>query len=1665
MKPILLAPYLEQFDLWNHLAEMVQQVTQDPIEKVNRYISWLRDQYITEDAANAKIEAGEMLSQSDFSNWDPETVIRHVQLQGFTFKNARVLTSDDYLRMYRNLPQYWYKQGTENFIDFFSFAFNTPFLLTNLWTQDYVTFLPEGDPGIGTPINAGGTWYPTTHVQLQYDGIKYGGFSYADIVAFFYYFANYNLVLKYLVSQSDLPFQDLGLTSAFQETVIWNIEMDGVLRSQTIFYQENKTADAVVGTFQVSDSYSAFRFADTGTHLSADGYFQISDAGVVTITAAGVASSANNFEASPASVVYPVEAHQSITGLWVGPVNLTLTKTDQDEQAPVVAASQSFSYVENQSAGYVIGTVLATDDVGVTGWRFGVSGNAVSADGNFQISSTGALSLTNQGAAVPPTSEQSTFSTAVVQRFTPKYWRVDGPRSMSFALTTTGTNLRVDYVARKANDICGVVWDSEDLKDHRLLKYQTKRDYRNVVLDFDIAVSTNQPVLNEPTQALSLTVEGRDQNGEAVSYIIALFRYADLPATRAAHIHIDFSTVMAGFNADQPTYMGDVDRMFIAVIDSSYNQLDQPINPGAPQVSTGWMTLGSVAASGSNSTMTVGTAAVPAHSLGMCTSYDDSYDLSPERVVAATYALGYRTRINHYCGMSIFPHKTWTGAGFTQVNPGSPDVVNTATKAWHSDFLAKASALGYTVIQSVSFEVYFDYANQAWVQRDWNDNIGYTGYTPPSYLLSPCNTTAQAWLHQAHVEFATLANTLGIPVYMQVGEPWWWVQPETRKACIYDFQTKTAFNAATGLFAADGGTVDAPATGSPHDQYKTFVQNALGQAVEDIRTAIRTAIPTAQVSVLPFLPTILDNAYTAVINLPTAHYVYPKFDFFQTEAYDYFIGTVSGDPTVAMTYPLTTLGYPANKVEYLAGFAPETPPIGQTRATIWRRIMENINAFQAYGIAKLYIWAYPLVMRDSLTFRESGTNRWYFQDSAPAVVNPAGANDFEAAVHSFTPQVQARDAAGNWSTAIPVSIAVTNRDDVMPVVVAAQIITYPENRAAGTVIGTISSSDDVAVTGFRFAITLGPVSPDSYYSITSSGQVILTAVGATGAANDYESLPNVFGYLIQARDAAGNWSLPVELRFRVTDIDEVAPVVTSGQTFNYPENSASGAVVGTVAATDNLAVTGFRFAISLGPVTSDGFYQISSAGVITLTAAGAADAAHNDFETLPNSWSYNVQARDAAGNWSAAVAVSINLTDVSEIPNVNWLTTLSSNSETRVHPSSLGGIAYEFNDTPFGVLDDTGTPRWQKTFTSSVFSGYMTYWAGNAGGNTIIAAEAWAPTGSQEAVILAAMDSTTGALQWSKVIDSDTSNPDVPGRVLGKDGYIYVSVNPENFGTGVFKAGIVKFDTSGVLQWGKQFSMAGVTPHVEVQNFDVAPDGSVYVGLRLFDSGTSTYYYNLAKLDSSGAQVWQRNFAELGGDKFNLRVLSDNRPVIVQTTTDNTKTVLLVLNASTGATSFARKLSGAGGITTSGNGCAVDSADNIYVAAMTTDVAATVVAKYNSSGVLQWTRTLTVPGGFVSWEMLEVRNLSLYIAHQGTNTVLINVPTDGTKTGTYVNNGVSVTWQSGTGSLVDSDAAANVTNTASTLATLGANPFTISNGDIVLASSASPSWYATPTSI
>ncbi|GAB3357174.1 MULTISPECIES: Ig-like domain-containing protein [Giesbergeria] len=149
--------------------------------------------------------------------------------------------------------------------------------------------------------------------------------------------------------------------------------------------------------------------------------------------------------------------------------------------------------------------------------------------------------------------------------------------------------------------------------------------------------------------------------------------------------------------------------------------------------------------------------------------------------------------------------------------------------------------------------------------------------------------------------------------------------------------------------------------------------------------------------------------------------------------------------------------------------------------------------------------------------------------------------------------------------------------------------------------------------------------------------------------------------------------------------DMTAPVVSSA-TFSYAENQAAGYGVGTVAATDGVGVTAFEIATG----NSSGYFAIDAAGNITLTEAGAAATAANDYETAPNAFALGVVAKDAAGNTSAVANMAIQVTDVDDVaPKLLAAAAVGTTVKLNFNEAfKAGAIVYA---TAFNVVDAANT--------------------------------------------------------------------------------------------------------------------------------------------------------------------------------------------------------------------------------------------------------------------------------------------------------------------------------------------------------------------------------------
>ncbi|MCJ8192049.1 cadherin repeat domain-containing protein, partial [Sphingomicrobium aestuariivivum] len=200
-------------------------------------------------------------------------------------------------------------------------------------------------------------------------------------------------------SGSDVIVQTVTLT----ESDVNEVAAIAFSSGNAFTYAENSAADTVITTVAASGGSGALTYSISAGND--DGWFAIDGtSGEVTLTAAGAAAAANDFETLANAHVLTIAASD---GSSTTSMDVTLSETDVDEGPAFTGTnatdgggspSYAFTYAENQAADAVLGQVFASDPDAGASLTYSIS--AGNDDGWFAIDgSSGEISLTAAGAA------------------------------------------------------------------------------------------------------------------------------------------------------------------------------------------------------------------------------------------------------------------------------------------------------------------------------------------------------------------------------------------------------------------------------------------------------------------------------------------------------------------------------------------------------------------------------------------------------------------------------------------------------------------------------------------------------------------------------------------------------------------------------------------------------------------------------------------------------------------------------------------------------------------------------------------------------------------------------------------------------------------------------------------------------------------------------------------------------------------------------------------------------------------------------------------------------------------------------------------------------------------------------------------------------------------
>ena len=207
---------------------------------------------------------------------------------------------------------------------------------------------------------------------------------------------------------------------------------------------------------------------------------------------------------------------------------------------------------------------------------------------------------------------------------------------------------------------------------------------------------------------------------------------------------------------------------------------------------------------------------------------------------------------------------------------------------------------------------------------------------------------------------------------------------------------------------------------------------------------------------------------------------------------------------------------------------------------------------------------------------------------------------------------------------------------------------------------------------------------------------------------------------------------------------------------------------------------------------------------------------------------------------------------------------------------------------------------------------------------------------------------------WIRILDTTSFlSTDANSVAVDSLGNIYMTGSDRNGSDSEIL--VVKFDPSGNILWQKTLDDNSATARNEY-GYDIAIDSSdnVYIAGTSYNVDIPT----VVKYDSSGTLQWKKwvyNINYDGAFKGIAIDSSDNLCLVGDYFRSPTRDIIIVkLNSSDGSVIWQRRLYGG---SDAAQDIAIDSSDNIYISGYFGSTP--LIAKYNSSGTIQWQRIIS----------------------------------------------------------------------------------------------------------
>ena len=488
--------------------------------------------------------------------------------------------------------------------------------------------------------------------------------------------------------------------------------------------------------------------------------------------------------------------------------------------------------------------------------------------------------------------------------------------------------------------------------------------------------------------------------------------------------------------------------------------------------------------------------------------------------------------------------------------------------------------------------------------------------------------------------------------------------------------------------------------------------------------------------------------------------------------------------------------------------------------------------------------------------------------------------------------------------------------------------------------------------------------------------------------------------------------------------------------------------IGTATAGNATASVTFSAPASDGGSAITGYTVTSSPGSLTGTGAGSPITVSG----LSNgtSYTFTVTATNAIGTGPASAASN----SVTPVAPPAWIikyynAPCPANTLTvGVYVDSSTNIWYGSNNaggsfyTSFSASGTAGTQRQISTFNGDVTAGNKVFT--DSSGNFYLAGG----TGTTSKGVVKI--NSSGAAQWAKTqnVSSSAQGTSIYGITVDSSGNTYaaMALGQDNCCQTCKYPFLLKLDSSGNRQFGTVFKSSLISQQ-GAMGVVLDSSGNPYVMATTRNASLSNWTMLCAvKFDTSGSITWQRflygtasSQSELGGIGIDP---SNNVIIVGNYVSSGVNYALIAKYNSSGTIQWQRRVTG----TTEyfPQIVAADSSSNVYVGISGNAAAGTHLLKYNSSGTLQWQRKFSISGSTFSPISIAIDNTNSNVVFSTTsspNGFTVAYPMDGSKTGSYSVGGQTVVIAAGaltasTGNA--NDIAGNMTTGGATLAALNA---------------------------